>query len=80
MAYVRQAMIQQATIQNLIVGAVLSSAAYTGNGAYPIMQINMNSGETIIRHPSNGAYLHMKNNGIFLVAPNGVVTVEMSLD
>ncbi|WP_376787033.1 MULTISPECIES: phage tail tip fiber protein [Pseudomonas] len=76
--FIADAYIKKATIQQGIVGQGLYSQTFTNYGA-PVMNVDFNAGQILIQNrTTNGAYMFIRQDGIFMVQ-NGVVVVELSM-
>ncbi|WP_171991248.1 phage tail tip fiber protein [Pseudomonas oryzihabitans] len=76
--FIDTAFINKAYIRSGIIGDTLYSSTGTSYNS-PVLITDYNSGEILIQNKTvQGRYLHMRQDGIFLVA-DGVVLVEMSL-
>jgi predicted phage tail protein len=76
--FIADAYIKKATIQQGIVGQGLYSQTFTNYGS-PVMNVDFNAGQIIIQNrTTNGAYMFIRQDGIFMVQ-NGVVVVELSI-
>lgn len=76
--FLADAYLKKATIQQGIVGQSLYSQTFTNYGA-PVMNVDFNAGQILIQHKTtNGAYMFVRQDGIFMVQ-NGVVVVELSM-
>ncbi|MGE8045135.1 TipJ family phage tail tip protein [Pseudomonas monteilii] len=77
--FINDALISNLAVQRAVVGTTIGSQALTSYGA-PRMTLNFNGGEMIIQNNArSGRYIHMREDGIFLVA-DGVIVVEMSMN
>ena len=76
--FLADAYIKKATIQQGIVGQGLYSQTFTNYGA-PVMNVDFDAGQILIQNrTTNGAYMFIRQDGIFMVQ-NGVVVVEISM-
>ena len=76
-AFIADAVIKRATITNALIGQNLASQTLTNYGQ-PVMTVDFSVGQITIQNKAvNGAYLLLRDNGLFMVA-NGVVVIEMS--
>lgn len=76
--FLADAYLKKATIQQGIVGQSLYSQTFTNYGA-PVMNVDFNAGQILIQNKTtNGAYMFVRQDGIFMVQ-NGVVVVELSM-
>lgn len=76
--FLADAYIKKATIQQGIVGQGLYSQTFTNYGA-PVMNVDFDAGQILIQNrTTNGAYMFIRQDGIFMVQ-NGVVVVELSM-
>jgi predicted phage tail protein len=76
--FIADAYIKKATIQQGIVGQGLYSQTFTNYGA-PVMNVDFDAGQILIQNrTTNGAYMFIRQDGIFMVQ-NGVVVVELSM-
>nr|WP_237749320.1 DUF1983 domain-containing protein [Pseudomonas rhizosphaerae] len=76
--FLADAYLKKATIQQGIVGQSLYSQTYTNYGQ-PVMNVDFNAGQILIQNrTTNGAYMFIRQDGIFMVQ-NGVVVVELSM-
>lgn len=76
--FLADAYLKKATIQQGIVGQSLYSQTYTNYGQ-PVMNVDFNAGQILIQNrTTNGAYMFIREDGIFMVQ-NGVVVVELSM-
>lgn len=76
--FIKQAFIQQASIQNLLIGATIYSQMLTSYNK-PRMTVDFNAGQITIQNAAtDGKYVQLNEAGLFLVA-GGVVVLEASL-
>nr|WP_244647099.1 DUF1983 domain-containing protein [Pseudomonas baltica] len=76
--FLADAYLKKATIQQGIVGQSLYSQTFTNYGT-PVMNVDFNAGQILIQNKTtNGAYMFIRQDGIFMVQ-NGVVVVELSM-
>jgi predicted phage tail protein len=76
--FIADAYIKKATIQQGIVGQGLYSQTFTNYGS-PVMNVDFDAGQILIQNrTTNGAYMFIRQDGIFMVQ-NGVVVVELSM-
>ena len=76
--FINDALISKLAVQNAMVGAGIESAARAANGG-PVMATDYNAGQiTIQNRTTNGSYMIIRDNGLYLVA-GGVILVEMSM-
>lgn len=77
--FINDALISNLAVQRAVVGTSIGSQALTSYGT-PRMTMNFNGGEIVIQNNArSGRYIHMREDGIFLVA-DGVIVVEMSMN
>nr|WP_233100453.1 DUF1983 domain-containing protein [Pseudomonas putida] len=76
--FINDALISRLSVQNAIVGSTISSSTFTQFGE-PLMTINFNSGEIILRNFSRSStYTKINNDGIDVVV-DGVRRVRMGV-